>query len=143
MPERLPTFTRCADGKFYEDLVYSDDPTRRGWFLCFSDVEPAELVIREDLLKGDMGPRTILRARGFHLCYSNIVLARKPHLRYFGVERNAITGRETPVEPHQAVSFYLSFKKGVPLPAPSSHDSCVEIYPYFPNKPGVYFGDQR
>lgn len=132
----LPAFIRCEDGKFYEDLVYQDLTLRRAWFLCFSYSEPAELVVREDFVKGDMGPRDILRGRGFEACLHKLFPARKsPHPRFFGVENGK------PIEGHPAVSWYLSFKKGVPLPTPSGQDSCVEIYPYFPNKPGVYFGD--
>lgn len=142
--DRVPTFVRCTDGKFYQDLVYQDLPSRRAWFLCFSDIEPAELVVREDFVKGDMGPRTILQARGFAACFSRLLPARKlVHKRFFGVERNTLTGEEKPIEGHPAVSWFLAFKKGVALPAPTGQDSCAEIYPYFPNKPGVYFGDNR
>ncbi len=141
--QRLPTFVRAADGKFYEDLVYQDSPLRRAWFICFSDKEPAEIVVKLTE-QGDMDARSILQARGFAPCLRGIMPGRKTkHMRFFGVERNVLTGEEKPVDGHEAVSWFLIFKKGVPLPAPNGHDSCVEIYPFFPNKEGVYFGDQR
>ena len=141
--KKLPTFAKCADGKYYEDLVYQDSPLRRAWFICFSDKEPAEIVVRADE-QGDMDARSILQARGFSSCVKGIMPGRKTkHMRFFGVERNVLTGEEKPVDGHEAISWFLIFKKGVPLPAPSSHDSCTEIYPFFPNKEGVYFGDQR
>lgn len=140
---KLPTFVRCVDGKFYEDLVYQDTPLRRAWFICFDDKEPAEIVIRASLL-GDMGPHDILRARGFGPCLAHVLAGRKEkHKRFFGVERDVLTNAETPIDGHEAISWFLAFKKGVPLPSPGGHDSCVETYPYFPNKPGVYFGDHR
>jgi hypothetical protein len=140
---KLPTFTRCADGKFYQDLVYQDSPLRRAWFICFSDTEPAEIVVRISE-QGDMDARTILNARGFSSCLKGIMPGRKEkHHRFFGFERNVVTGEETPVDGHAAISWFLILKKGVPLPTPSGHDSCVEIYPFFPNKEGIYFGDKR
>lgn len=142
--KKLPTFVRGADNKFYQDLVYQDTPLRRAWFICFSDEEPAEIVVRESLLKGDMSPRDILRVRGFNACLAGIMPGRLvPHLRFFGMERDILTGAEKPIDGHKAVSFFLSFKKGVALPTPNANDSCIEIYPFFPNKPGIYFGDQR
>lgn len=135
---KLPVFVRCADGKFYEDLVYQDSPLRRAWFICFDDKEPAEIVVRASE-QSDMGPRDILRARGFDACLKTLLPGRKDkHKRFFGVEADG-----TPIEGHEAISWFLVFKKGVPLPNPTSHDSCVESYPIFPNKPGVYFGDHR
>ncbi len=140
---KLPTFVRCEDGKFYQDLVYQDSPLRRAWFICFDDKEPAELVMRASE-KGDMDARTLLRIRGFDKCVKAIFNGRKDkHMRFFGCERNAITGEETPVDGHEAISWFLVFNKGVPLPTPRGHDSCVEIFPFFPNKEGVYFGDTR
>ena len=136
--QRLPTFVRCADGKFYQDLVYQDSPLRRAWFICFDDTEPAELVMRTSE-QGDMGPREILKARGFFPgCVKAVLSGRKTkHKRFFGVEDGK------PVDGHEAISWFLIFKKGVPLPNPGGHDACTEIYPFFPNKPGVYFGDTR
>lgn len=134
---KLPTFVRCKDGKFYEDLVYQDSPLRRAWFICFDDKEPAEIVVRASE-QGDMGPRDILRARGFDACLKGVLPGRKTkHKRFFGVEDGK------PVDGHDAISWFLVFKKGAALPNPNGHDSCVEIYPFFPNKPGVYFGDYR
>lgn len=139
----VPTFVRCSDGKFYEDLVYQDLPIRRAWFICFDAKEPAELVIRHDLA-GELTPRTILTARGFDSCVKAFTDGRKdPHLRFFGAERNILTGVEKPVDGHKAVSFFLMFRRGEALPAPTGQDVCTEIYPFFPNKPGVYFGDNR
>lgn len=139
MSAKLPTFVRAADGKFYQDLVYQDSPLRRAWFICFDPDEPAEIVIRADEQSAGAGPRDILRARGFGLCLKGIMAGRKDkHMRFFGVEADG-----TPLEGHEAISWFLLFKKGVPLPAPNAHDSCVDIFPFFPNKPGVYFGDKR
>ncbi len=140
--EKLPTFVRAADGKWYEDVVYQDTPLRRAWFICFSDTEPAELVIRETM-KGDMDARTLLLNRGFKLCLKGILAGRKdPHHRFFGVEVDPLTRAEKPLDGHSAISWFLVFKKNIPLPTPNGHDSVTEIYPYFPNKPGVYFGDK-
>lgn len=139
----LPTFVRCADGKFYEDLVYQDFPERRAWFVCFDPKEPAEIVVRESDYR-NMPPIEILKRRGFGACVVALVNGRKdPHRRFFGVEVNVITKAETPIEGHAAVSWFIVFKKGVPLPTPNQFDSCAERYPFFPNKPGVYFGDKR
>lgn len=135
--EDVPTFTRCADGKWYQDLVYQDFPSRRAWFICFSAKEPAEFVVREETYK-ELTPRDILKLRGFDSCVKGLANGRiLPHRRFFGEEAGK------PVDCHTALSWWLVLKKGVPLPAPTGHDSCVEIYPYFPNKPGVYFGDLR
>ncbi len=137
MKPKLPTFVRCADGKFYQDLVYQDSPLRRAWFICFDDKEPAEIVIKADE-QGDIDARTILQARGFASCLKGIMPGRKTkHMRFFGVEDGK------PVDGHEAISWFLIFKKGAPLPAPSSHDSSTEIYPFFPNIEGIYFGDKR
>lgn len=143
LESRLPTFVRAEDGKFYEDLVYQDTPLRRAWFICFSDKEPAEIVVRESE-HGDMDARTILLKRGFGRCVRSLLPGRRePHLRFFGVEIDPLTKAERPTDGHQAISWFLLFKKGVALPTPAGHDSCAETYPFFPNKPGVYFGDHR
>lgn len=142
--EKLPTFVQCEDGKFYEDLVYQDSPLRRQWFICFDDKEPAELVIRDSAWKKGLTSRQILKSRIFDYCIANILPGRRdPHMRFFGSEINVLTGEQSPVEGHRAISYFLTFKKGVRLPTPKGNDSCVEIYPFFPNKPGVYFGDYR
>lgn len=141
--ERLPVFVRAVDGNFYQDLVYQDFPQRCAWFICFNDKEPAEIVVRESDYR-NLSPVDIIKHRGFGHCVARIINGRKtPHLRFFGVERNELTGVETPIEGHKAVSWFIVFKKGVPLPRPNKNDSCSEIYPFFPNKAGVYFGDQR
>ena len=133
----LPTFVRAADGRWYEDLVYQDHPLRRAWFVCFDPDEPAEIVVRADYL-ANMAARDILRHRGFDKCLRAIVNGRKdPHKRFFGPQEG-----QTPVG-FDAVSWFLVFRSGVPLPTPSEHDSCVEIWPVFPNRPGAYFGDKQ
>jgi len=136
--KKLPTFTRCADGKWYEDLVYQDSPLRRAWFICFDDREPAELVVKADKNPDVSVARMILNARGFGLCVKGLMIGRKDkHDRFFG----PIEGEKP--EGFPAVSWFIVFKKGVPLPTPSAHDSCAQIFSIFPNKDGVYFGDKR
>lgn len=139
----LPTFVRCVDGKFYQDLVYQDFPERRAWFICFGADEPAEIVVRESDYR-NLRPEEILKRRGFGGCVTALANGRKdPHMRFFGCEANVLTKAETPIEGHAAVSWFIVFRKGVPLPAPNKYDSCAEIYPFFPNRAGVYFGDKR
>ena len=134
---KLPTFARCVDGVFYQDLVYQDFPARRAWFISFDSEEPAEIVVREDTWK-EMPPSTILERRGFKLCLKGIMPGRKDaHQRFFGAQDLTAT------QGHPAISWFLIFKKGIPLPTPNGLDSYVECYPYFPNKNGVYFGDKR
>ena len=142
--ERLPTFVRAEDGKFYQDLVYQDTPLRRAWFICFDDREPAEIVVRASF-QNQMKPLDILKARGFSKCLSGILPGRRtPHPRFFGCEFDPTSPRgERPIDGHDAVSWFIIFRKGVPLPTPKGHDSCVEWYSFFPNLPGAYFGDKR
>ena len=136
---RLPTFVRCLDGRYYQDLVYQDLPARRAWFICFDPEEPAELVIREDFLIGDMTPRVVLKGRGFDKCVYAFMPGRKTiHKRFFGPE-----GGIKEAGGHDAVSYFLRFRKGTPLPNPTGQDSCVKDFPYHPNIDGVYFGDRQ
>lgn len=135
---RPPTFVRASDGKYYQDLVYQDHPLRRGWFLCFDADEPAEFVLRVSEYQAGVSARDVLSHRGFDLCVRAIVNGRKdPHHRFFGCDEKGM-----PMQGATAISWFLIFRKGVPLPTPNKYDSCVEIYPFFPNKVGVYFGDK-
>ena len=134
----MAVYIHCTDGKYYEGLVYQDFAMRREWFICFDEKnkEPAELVIREAAFKNGLRPAEILKHRGFGPCLRGIALGRKdPHLRFFGVEDGK------PVHGHPAISWFLLFKKGVPLPAPCLTDSIVESYNFIPDvQGGVFFG---
>ena len=137
---RLPTFVLAQDGKYYEDLIYQDIPNRRAWFITFDCEEPAEIVIRESALKAGATPYDILHYRGFDACLAprprGIYDGRKElHKRFFGPEDGVAEHQG-----HDAISWFLRFNKGVPLPIPSRYDSCVEIWPMFPNRIGVYWG---
>ena len=137
--KKLPTFTKCADGKFYQDLVYQDNPLRRAWFICFDDKEPAEIVVRAEKEPNVDIARKILAARGFGLCVRGLMPGRKEkHQRFFGAEMLDVSPRG-----FDAVSWFIVFKKGIPLPTPNAYDSCVQIFSIFPNKAGVYFGDKK
>lgn len=141
LPLKLPTFVYCRDGKYYEDLVYQDFPTRRDWFICFDPDEPAEFVLKEEAWRGGFKPENILKHRGFdEKVLARLVNGRKDaHRRFFG-ELHGTTEREKALGCHNALSWFLIFRKGAPLPSPQEHDSCAEIWPIYPNKAGVYFG---
>ena len=132
----MAVYVHCNDGLYYEGLVYQDFPQRREWFICFSEKEPAEIVLRADAFKLGLRPADILRHRGFTSCLRGLTLGRKdPHLRFFGVEDGK------PVEGHPALSWFLIFKKGAPLPKPGGTDSIIESYKFLPNvQSGIFFG---
>jgi hypothetical protein len=134
---RLPVFVLCEDGKYYENLVYGDSPLRRGWFLCFDDKEPAEIVIRvAEYAGGNFGPKDILLKRGFGNVLSRIVNGRKdPHLRFFGCDEKG-----NPTKGAPAISWFCAWKKGIRFPTPNQYDQCAEEWPVLPGKPGILFG---
>ncbi|MCK5601730.1 hypothetical protein KAR91_07680, partial [Candidatus Pacearchaeota archaeon] len=39
----VSTYVKTTDGKWYQSLVYREE----GWFICFDDDDPIELVIRK------------------------------------------------------------------------------------------------
>lgn len=135
--EKIPTFVYCEDGKYYQNLVYCDNPLRREWFVCFDPKEPAEFVKRDGSL---FDPLDVLKRRGFEKCLKGIFNARPNiHKRFFGLSYG-----ETQVKSEHAadaVSWYLLFKRGVPLPTPNKYDGCDDWFDSRPVvKDGVFFG---
>lgn len=122
---RVPTFTFCKDKKFYENLIYQDDPRRKEWFICFDDDEPAEIVVKASSL---MKPQDILTHRG--LPWKRLLRARRCD-RFFG-------NMEEPS--NEAVSWFIEFLRGAPFPTPNKYDACDEVWPIYPNREGVYYG---
>jgi hypothetical protein len=118
-------FVYCKDRRFYENLIYQDNPLRREWYLCFDEKEPAELVVKKT---SQMNPKMILTRRGFpwRACYNG-----RSCQRFFGAgeQDNA-----------NAVSWFVSFVNYAPLPTPIKFDVYDEVWPIHPNKDGVYWG---
>ncbi len=68
---------QCADGRWYEGLIYEGD----GWFVCFDDKsDPPELVVKTSLGRA---PEDILRGRG--IPFEKLAGARSGS-RMFGAE---------------------------------------------------------
>lgn len=139
---KQPVFVLCEDGKFYEGLEYLDFPERRAWFLVFDPDEPAEIVVRKrDYDGGNFGPVEILRRRGFGKCLAGVFNGRQSaHTRFFGTEMDPVTRIERPADGHECLSWFVAFRRGVPLPTPKRYDECVESYAVMPGRAGVFFG---
>lgn len=94
----VPTWVEAVDGNFYKD------PTLRGtgWFVCFDDDDPPELVIRVEYAKKRF---SILKDKGIK--YAN--------LAFQGSSGRLFGGR------FKTANSYF-FKLRGPIPIPDKHD---------------------
>jgi hypothetical protein len=94
----VSTWVRAVDGKLYRDPVFRGD----GWFLCFDDDDPPELVVRAG--------------------------QKPPHLPYFKRKRRGNSGMrcftgEISGGFEDANSYFGRITQRIPVP--TEHGGCV------------------
>lgn len=117
----VPTFARAVDGVFYENPVLRGD----GWFLCFDDDDPPELVIRTVHHAGFGGKafREKVRARAVEILdglgFRYRITSKEPHCtgqRLFGENRQF----------NPAAAFFLKIESPIPVPQQFSGKATLE-----------------
>lgn len=103
----VSTYALADDGQWYREPVLSG----AGWFICFDDDDPPELVWRVD---ADINPYTLLREIGL-----------EAKLQGRGQSAHRIFGGEF----HEAYSFWLKIKKPIPAEYITEHDGVVTYMP--------------
>lgn len=105
----VPTFVLAQDGKLYENPVLQGS----GWYLCFDDDDPPELVI-----KVSRGMK-----RSMYRKLAENTLREAGIQQYARLSFQHVSGRMIGT----AASFFLDLKE--PIPVPQKFDAALEEYP--------------
>ena len=119
----VSTYIKTTDGKWYRNLVYRGE----GWFICFDDDDPIELVIRKS---SGIKPEDIDLLKQF------------PKFR---LSKPRSSGRNFGGDwLFPAVAYFLCAESqlsfGNPFPAPRETDTYDKVFDEYPNTQGVYYG---
>ena len=104
----VSTYALADNNKWYREPVLSGE----GWFICFDDDDPPELVFRVD---ANINPYILLREIGL-----NAKLKGRPR----------ISGRLFNDEFHDAYSLWLKIKKPIPAKYITEHDGIITNMPF-------------
>lgn len=114
----VPTFVQCADGNYYKELVYRG----KGWFICFDDDDPVELVIKTSCA---VQPKEILTSLGIQV--KKIEKHMTCHRAFGNSFQNMVEAR----------SYFLIYPSK--FPTPRKGDTYDAKYPDMPKREGVFY----
>lgn len=100
------TWVLAQDGNFYEEPVVRGD----GWFLCFDDDDPPELVMQCRLV-GQM------RKRGANVVEAAGRILREAGVAFSDIKYSGVAGRIFGGQFKQAASVWLMVNGPIPVPA--------------------------
>lgn len=104
----VSTYVRATDGKLYKNPVLSG----QGWFICFDDDDPVELVIKK---KSNIKPQDIFKQIGMKVV--NLSKMGEGALRYFGDVND---------EPEKAENYFFEIRNRINPKFITAHDGVVE-----------------
>ena len=101
----VSTYVRADDGLFYNDPTLS----REGWFICFDDEEPPELVVAED---SEVNFKDVFKMLG---------------IDYKGVKERRMGGeRMFDGRFRRALSYFFELKEPIPTKYITESDGTIE-----------------
>lgn len=95
-----PTFVKAYDGYFYQDPILRGD----GWFICFDEDEPPELVIADTCKRK---PSEILDAAGIK--YARI----RPHIAAGRIFSKGSDREGVPLDLRDSHSYFFDLKRAL------------------------------
>ena len=119
------TYVRATDGNLYEDPVLRGD----GWFVCFDDDDPPELVL--DRAKG-LNPHAVLE--GANIGYKKLRLAADYAWRDFAHEGDKFAGCLAATGPQYdfrlAMAYFFELTRALDPKHITAHDGCSKELPF-------------
>jgi hypothetical protein len=91
---KVPTYVQAIDGKFYQEPTIIGE----GWFICFDDDDPPELVIEQPIKKAAV---EILKSTGIH---------------YTALQKHSKSQREFDGKTKKAISYFFHLHSRIPVP---------------------------
>ncbi|KKM92799.1 hypothetical protein LCGC14_1214740 [marine sediment metagenome] len=102
----VPTWVQAVDGLFYKGPVLHGP----GWFVCFDDDDPPEIIVTKKLLATGKTPKQILTEKG---------------IKFADLEPGSSGGRIHPRDDDRmkftpSTSFFFVLKGRIPIPEESN-----------------------
>lgn len=124
----VSTYVQSLSGLWYENPTCSAD----GWFICWDDDEPIELVIKDS---SGIKPSDVLKMMGIAGWKLEIWYKGSKSMRLFG------DGEDPKINFENASAYFLKQLKGGP---PDSHLKCrTAPTEKMPRGQGVYYYNQK